>query len=111
MTGPSLANLADLDGTTLFCIQGYFGDFFFYFITISKYLYRYLQIPYQRLCNEILMQNSGQDYMIKCIYCVLQRLGRTAQRDFSDTILWDPTTTSPHTGTNSRAELVILNMN
>lgn len=52
------------------------------------------------------MQNSAQGCLIKCTECVLQRLERTALRDFSDTILWDPTTTSPHTGTNSSLVLV-----
>lgn len=40
----------------------------------------------------------GHPYMLKGISSVLQKLERTAQRDCSDTTLWDPTTTSPHTG-------------
>lgn len=41
----------------------------------------------------------GHPYMLKGISSVLQKLERTAQRDCSDTTLWDPMTTSPHTGT------------
>lgn len=41
----------------------------------------------------------------QCFKSILQRHGRTALRDCSDTTLWDLTTTSPHTGTTSNSEL------
>lgn len=40
-------------------------------------------------------------WLFPVFFCFLQRPGRTAQRDCSDTTLWDPMTTSPRTGTVS----------
>lgn len=48
------------------------------------------------------------DCLIRSIHCVSQRLVRTAQRDCLDTTLWDPTTTSPHTGTASFSYQALL---